>query len=106
MLLGNAKWREYLIALPEELRGEAERLANAINDWAESELRRLQTIFDSLDKSGTRKDIALQVLEKYNADKTYLFAMLDNKPVRMMLLKNYDIAGLKSNYTGGGTNDE
>jgi RNA ligase len=106
MLLGNAKWREYLVALPEELRGEAERIGNIIDDWAESELSRLQGAFDSLDKSGTRKDFAMQVLEKYNADKTYLFAMMDGKPIKIMLLKNFEIASLKSDYTGGSVAEE
>ncbi len=61
----------------------------------EREEARLRTIFDTLTANidlSSRKAFAMHVVSQYPAERPYLFALLDGKPIRELLLKNLDLA--------------
>lgn len=84
-----------LIALPEEFRLEAETMAANILARVESVERTVQAAYaDTIENSGyvqNRKDFAIYATKHYRELTGYLFARLDGKDLRPMILKALDM---------------
>lgn len=95
-LLGD--WESFIADIPEELRPDIETQAHTIMvtvETREAHLRaRFATIQSHIGPHADRKAFALAVLAGDPADKPFLFALLDNKPIRPLLLKTVDLAAL------------
>ena len=88
-------WEAYLLALPEEFAAEARALAAIISHRLDVAEERVATTYRSLVARGdahSRKAFALAVQE--DADRPYLFKLLDGKPIRELLLRDLDLRDL------------
>ena len=88
-------WTTFLALIPPTLRPGIAARAQAMTHEVEREEARLRTIFDTLTANidlSSRKAFAMHVVSQYPAERPYLFALLDGKPIRELLLKNLDLA--------------
>ncbi|MEW6734177.1 MAG: T4 RnlA family RNA ligase [Acidobacteriota bacterium] len=81
----------FLAMLPSEYQNEVVAIAAMINAKIDAETLRIETIFPTLPK-GSRKEFALTVMSNHASDAAYLFALLDGKDIRLMILKNLDLS--------------
>jgi RNA ligase len=96
-LLGQGGLAELLLALPEEFWPDVRAIGAEIERRAAAELARLEAAHAGLLADGgaeSRKAYALLAAERHRPDTPYLFALLDGKQVRPMLLKAIDLTGL------------
>lgn len=87
-------WTAFLEDIPPSLRPGIAARALAMSQAVEHEEARIRAIFAQLQAEvgdGGRKTFALQVVAHYPTERSYLFALLDGKPIREMLLKNLDL---------------
>jgi RNA ligase len=88
---------QYLEAIPDEFLTEARQWIAQIDGTIASEKARLDWIFAQSPKDHTRREFALWVNEHHKQDSRYLFALLDNKPLRPIILKHHEW-GVKKSY--------
>jgi RNA ligase len=88
-----ADWSAFVVNIPEELRPGIEA---AMIDALERQEAHIRRVFDTVCSTvGTaRKDFALHVVKHYPAERPYLFMLLDNRPIRDVLLRNLDLTTL------------
>lgn len=96
LLAAGDTWTSYLTDLPEEFRAEAERMADVMQSATTARLQSLRTAYARLAPLATesRKAYALAVLQEPEADRPYLFSMLDQKPISDKVLMSLDLDAL------------
>ncbi|MBA3825775.1 MAG: T4 RnlA family RNA ligase [Ktedonobacterales bacterium] len=92
-----AKFDSFLMDLPDEFQGEARALATAILAEVDAHAARLSAVFAgplAAAAAESRKTFAQLVLSQHQADAKYLFALLDGRDIRPLLLADVDLATL------------
>lgn len=87
----------FIMELPDEFQREAQALADAILARVAADEARLRAIFAgplAPAAQESRKAFALAVTAQYQADAKYLFALLDGKAIRPLLLRALDVTTL------------
>ena len=77
---------DWLLALPEEFRGDVERWRDEAEGEVARTLDRLQTTLADAPRA-SRKEFALWVQAHHRADAPYFFGLLDGRDVRIGILK-------------------
>jgi RNA ligase len=94
-----AALESYILLLPDEFQREGRRLADAITAQYDAEVARLGlNLAEIISMSGSddRKAFATAVLSRYPAEAKYLFALHDDKGIRPLILRAFDLATLEA----------
>lgn len=79
--------------LPEEIYQDMRKIGDDIIGRAEAEESRLRSLYEQLAPLAlqSRRDFALTVRDQHLADSSYLFALIDHKPLWPLILKNIEL---------------
>ncbi len=82
-----------MLGLPEEIHQAMRKIGDDIIGWAETEESRLRALYEPLAPLAlqSRRDFALAVRNQHPTDSSYLFALLDHKPLWPLILKNMEL---------------
>lgn len=87
-------WEAFLVGLPDEFHREVTALAGAMRARVDAEEIRLRAIFAAVQAAvsdPSRKAFAIAVQTHYAAESPYLFALLDGRDVRALILQKLDL---------------
>lgn len=90
LLADNNGWNEFLEQLPDEFQQEAQTLAKEMLAQVDEQEQQILAIYESIKHLAqpSRKMYAIQVMSEYKSISAYLFALLDNKDIRPLLLQH------------------
>ena len=92
-----AKFATFIMELPDEFQGEARAMAGAMLAEVDAHEARLRALFTgplAAAAGDERKTFAQLVMSQHKADAKYLFALLDGRDIRPMLLAEVDVDAL------------
>ena len=93
-----AKFDAFIMELPDEFQREARVMAEAMNTAVAAHEQRLRALFAgplAAAAQDARKTYAQLVMSQYKPDAKYLFALLDGRPIRPLLLADLDVTALE-----------